>query len=124
MDRIIWIRLVPTALWVISTPTGGRVEPDVYCRCETSSTSSSTGTNSAPTASGIWSITTISGSSKPVNVARNSRTSSTAADVVNTTDGRASRNAVSRRSAWPGSSGANSGTAMSPAFIAPKNPTM
>ena len=36
MDRIIWVRLVPTARWVISTPTGARVEPDVYCRWEIS----------------------------------------------------------------------------------------
>ncbi|SLH64716.1 Uncharacterised protein [Mycobacteroides abscessus subsp. abscessus] len=25
-------RLVPTARWVISTPAGTRVEPEVYCR--------------------------------------------------------------------------------------------
>ena len=36
--------------------------------------------------------------------------------------GCASRSAVSRRSAWPGNSGANSGTAMVPALIAAKNP--
>ena len=47
MDRIICSRLVPTARWVISTPTGGRVEPEVYCRCETSSTSRSTGANAS-----------------------------------------------------------------------------
>ncbi|GAB4974846.1 hypothetical protein MAHJHV57_52160 [Mycobacterium avium subsp. hominissuis] len=28
---------------MISTPTGGRVEPDVYCRCETSSMPRSVG---------------------------------------------------------------------------------
>ncbi|COX22408.1 Uncharacterised protein [Mycobacterium tuberculosis] len=53
IDRIICTRLVPTARWVISTPTGGRVEPEVYCRWDTASMSSSTGTNSSPSRSGI-----------------------------------------------------------------------
>ena len=30
--RIIWMTLVHTLRWLISTPAGVRVEPDVYCR--------------------------------------------------------------------------------------------
>jgi hypothetical protein len=51
-----------------------------------------------------------------------SRTGPSAADVVNTALGRASLSAVSSRCACPCSSGANSGTAMVPAFAAAKNP--
>ena len=31
-EMIIWTTLVHTARWVISTPAGVRVDPDVYCR--------------------------------------------------------------------------------------------
>lgn len=49
-------------------------------------------------------------------------TASSTAAVVSTVVGRASLSAVSRRSAWPCNSGANSGTAMVPALIAAKKP--
>ena len=122
MDRIICSRLVPTARWVISTPTGGRVEPEVYCRCETSSMSMSTGTNAR----------------RPNRESRRSMMTCMAARERELGEER--RNGVGRRgrrqhgggprigergvqrSAWPWSSGANNGTAIVPALIAAKNP--
>ncbi len=47
IDRIICTRLVPTVV-VISTPTGGRAEPEVYFAGGMASMSSLTGTNSPP----------------------------------------------------------------------------
>ncbi len=119
IDKIICVRLVPTARCVISTPTGGRVDPEVYCRCETRSMPNSTGANDSPAESGIWSITTTRGRRNCAVLAKKPSTASRAAAVVSTTDGSESRSAVSNRSACPGSSGANSGTAMVPALTAP-----
>ena len=113
---------MPTARWVISTPTGGRVDPEVYCRWETSSTPMSTGVKSASAAPGISSMTMTRGRRPTGSLARKASTAAAAATVVSTTLGWASVSAVSRRSAWPGSSGANNGTAMPPALMAAKNP--
>src|SRR6202012_386410 len=116
--------LVPIARWVISTPTGARVEPDVYCKYAMSSVSRRTGANVAPTESGISSIAITRGLRWRGSDRTNSCTAAPAAVVVSTTAGWASPSTVSRRSACPGNSGANNGTAMSPALIAAKKPTM
>ncbi|SKS99346.1 Uncharacterised protein [Mycobacteroides abscessus subsp. abscessus] len=97
IDRIIWVRLTPTARWVISTPTGGRVAPDVYCRCETSSSTRCTYSKPSPASSGISSTASTSGASgRP---SRNSSTVSRTAAVVSTTMGVQSLSAISSRSA-------------------------
>ncbi len=89
-----------------------------------SSVSGCTGSNVAPTESGTSSIAITRGLPARGSERTNSPTAAAAAAVVNTTDGLASLSTASRRSAWPGNSGANSGTAMSPALIAAKKPTM
>ena len=62
-----------------------------------------------------------SGSAVP---SRKDSIASRAREVVRTAVGRASRSAVSRRSACPGNSGANRGTAIVPALSAAKKPAM
>ena len=79
---------------------------------------SSVGTNCSPIESGIWSMTMTWGLLGPGTLLRKFSTASFAATVVSTAVGSESRSAVSRRSAWPGSSGANSGTAIVPALTA------
>ena len=67
-------------------------------------------------------MTTTCGPRANPSFVSDARTASAAAVVVTTAVGRASRSAVSRRSACPWSSGANNGTAIMPALIAAKNP--
>ena len=121
-DRIICTTLVHAARWVISTPAGVRVDPDVYCRYAIASVSSGVGVNAAPTESGSASIAIIRGRRCRGSVRRKSPTDPAAEVVVSTTVGSASPSTASRRSVWPGRSGANSGTAMAPAWMAAKNP--
>ncbi|SLH02798.1 Uncharacterised protein [Mycobacteroides abscessus subsp. massiliense] len=120
--RIICNTLVQAARCVICTPAGVRVEPEVYCRYARSSVSRAAGTNVAPTASGTASIAITRGRRPRGSLRRNVFTDSAAPSVVRMTDGVASASTASRRSAWPGSSGANNGTAMFPAWMAAKNP--
>ena len=81
------------------------------------------GTNVAPTESGTASIAITRGRRSRGSLRRNVCTASAPADVVSTTVGVASASTASSRSAWPGSSGAKSGTAMFPAWMAAKKPT-
>ncbi len=88
-----------------------------------SSLRSVAGTKVAPTESGTASMAMTRGRRARGSLRRKSCTLSAAGVVVSTTVGSASDSTASRRSAWPGSSGANSGTAMLPAWMAAKKPT-
>jgi len=120
---IICRTFVHTDRWVISTPAGVHVDPEVYCRYGMSSVSRAAGTKPSPTESGTASTAIMRGRRDRGRLRRNAPTDSAAAVVVSTTAGSGSDRTASSRSAWPGSSGANSGTAMLPAWIAAKNPT-
>ena len=74
MESTIWSAFVPTARWVISTPAGTRVEPEVYCRYAMSSSSMSGRTHVSPTVSGIASTAMMRGRSAAGSERNNCRT--------------------------------------------------
>jgi hypothetical protein len=87
MERTICRRFVPAARWLISTPVGTRVEPDVYCRYAISSEFSSTGANVDSTVSGMASTAMMRGLFSRGIRRTNFCTASPTAVVVSTTAG-------------------------------------
>ncbi|SKV93778.1 Uncharacterised protein [Mycobacteroides abscessus subsp. abscessus] len=77
----------------------------------------------AATESGTLSTATTRGRRSRGRPRTKRLTDSAAALLVSTTVGCASVSTASSRSEWPGSSGANKGTAMFPASMAAKKPT-
>ena len=95
--------LVARLRWVICTPVGMRVEPDVYCRYAIVSAVTSTGCHVAPTSSGTASTAMTRGRSLAGLLRKNLRTPSADSVVVRMADGWQSSRTACRRPTWPGS---------------------
>src|SRR5580693_5326273 len=112
-----------TFLCVTTTAVGARVEPEVYC-------------SRAVLVCGVsaeWKAGAVSRSSASISITAGGEpgspwahetTSSTTADVVSTATGELSLSAAETRSSSAPDSGTDNGTAMKPASIAPRTPTM
>src|SRR5690625_925167 len=105
--------------WVTTTPAGERVEPEVYCSSAVVLTAFCGGGTAAPAKSRV-STSTIRGSPLGTDLAQ-ATTASTAAEVVSTVTGAASASAPVTRSSCTPNIGTDSGTAISPAVIAPRD---
>ncbi|COX93051.1 Uncharacterised protein [Mycobacterium tuberculosis] len=106
--------LVGRFRWVICTPLGMRVEPDVYCKYATVSSLASGCCQVAATSVGTASTAMTRGRSLADRARMNLRTPSAESVVVRIVDGAQSSSTACNRPTCPGSAGSNNGTAMRP----------
>src|ERR1700722_12708830 len=110
------------------TPAGTRVEPEVYCRYMVSGASSPPGASRCAEplrASRSMASTSMTvGTESAVNSATYALTLGATADVVRMTDGDVSARTALTRSSWDPTCGTDSGTAINPAWMAPRKAAM
>src|SRR5690242_17241295 len=109
--------------WEITTPAGTRVDPEVYCKYAVLVSAGSDDSSRGESRSSESTAMTTGAAWFPWLLAYG-ETASTAAVVVRITVGAQSVSTDEIRSSWTPYAGIESGTAMKPAWTAPRKDTM
>ena len=116
-----WRALATALRWLIITPAGVRVEPEVYCKYAMSPGSTGSSPAGALSSAVPGRSTHSTGAAADPYTAVNSSTAVAFALSVRTQAGSQSSRTARNRPAWPGSPGAKSGTAITRAYRQPRN---